>query len=83
MFHRFLTPAQIAELLQIDVGKVIGWIRTGELPAVNVAKSRHGAKGRWRIAESDFEDFLLRRRTQPPPPKPTRRRILPTVTQYV
>jgi hypothetical protein len=43
----FHTPAKIAELLAVDVGKVIGWFKSGELIAHNVAKHRNSLKARW------------------------------------
>ena len=61
---KFYTPAQIAELLVVDHGKVLDWIASGELPAYNVARHRNGPKARWRISKTDLDDFLVRRRTQ-------------------
>ena len=54
--------------------KVLGWIRSGELRAVNVAASRCG-RPRWRIEKSELERFMAARmnatpvkvpRTRPP-----------------
>jgi len=62
----------IAERLAVDARRVRGWIRSGELPAIDVGPAR-GKHRRWRIAESDLELFLARRAHTPPAP-PTRRR---------
>lgn len=81
----YLTPAQVAKLLGIDMSKVNRWIHSHELPAFNVAKSARGTKARWRISQADLETFLAGRRNMPATtaPKPTRRRRLPDVPQYV
>ena len=70
---RWLTPPAIAEMLGIDAGKVLTWIRRGELSAVNLALTSTG-RPRWRVDPKDLEKFLERRRTTPPPPKARRRR---------
>ena len=80
--RRYLAPAQVAEDLGLDVRKVLMWIRTGELRAVNIAVNLSGKKPRWRIAAVDLETFLLRR-TAAPVLKPTRRRRAdPAITEY-
>lgn len=58
------TPPQIAEELAIDVSKVLSWIHTGQLVAVNVAEKVAG-RARWRIAQTEFEAFLNRRQRRP------------------
>lgn len=80
----YLTPARVAECLGVNCSKVVAWINAGELKAANVARNRHG-QPRWRIAQSDLDDFLLRRTSQPPAPmtKQSRRRKLPAVPEYV
>lgn len=60
----YLTPPELAERLRIDPGKVIAWIRAGELRAANVATSR-GGRPRWRISELDLETFLASRAAIP------------------
>ena len=69
---RWLTPPQVAAQLGVDPGKVIGWIRRGELTAVNVAESL-GGRPRYRISPDALKDFLKRRQTGPQE-RPTRRR---------
>lgn len=57
---KFLTVKDIASALGVNASKVTMWIHTGELPAVNVA-AREGGKPRWRVTESEFNDFAQRR----------------------
>ena len=69
---KMLTPPQIAARLAIKPGKVIAWIRSGELKAVDVA-NRGCTRPRYRVDPSDLEKFLLRR-SAGPTPKTIRRR---------
>jgi excisionase family DNA binding protein len=71
----WLTTSEVAAQLAIDKGKVIFWIHSGQLVAVNAA-SRADHKPRWRISSTELEAFLLRRQSQPaaPAPRPRRRR---------
>jgi hypothetical protein len=70
----FFTVPQIAEMLGTDQKKVIGWIDSSELVAINIAKNPRGARPRWRILQSEFERFLQARQSQPATPTPPRRR---------
>jgi len=67
------TPPQLAKMLGIEPPKVIGWIKRGELRAVNVA-DRTGGRPRWRISPDAVENFLRVRESKAPPPKATRQR---------
>ncbi len=76
------TPPTVAESLGVNESKVLAWIRSGELAAVNVA-AHVGGRPRWRIAQSDLELFLLRRTATPPAPAVRRRRRAgPNVIQF-
>ncbi|EMI44516.1 helix-turn-helix domain-containing protein [Rhodopirellula sp. SWK7] len=78
MPDRFYTPPEFAELLGVKSDKVIAWIHSGELVAVNCASNPNGERPRWRIADDDAAQFLLRRRhaasTEAKPPRKRRRR---------
>lgn len=78
------TVQQLAEMLSVDEEQILAAINSGELPAVNVAKSLAGKRPRWRVAESEAGKYLLRRRhpasIQPAPPKAVKR---PAPKQYV
>ena len=67
-----LTPPQYAKKLGISPDKVLAWIRSGELRAINVA-AKPGGRPRWRISEAAIEAFEARR-SATPPTKPVRRR---------
>jgi excisionase family DNA binding protein len=68
----FYTPAQVAELLAVDQGKILAWLHSGELHGINIAK-RAGGRPRWRISSEQLQAFLQSRSTSPPP-KPAKRR---------
>ncbi len=69
---RCLTPPQLARQWQVSPDKVIGFIRSGELRAFNVAAKPHG-RPRWRISAADAVAFEQRRAAIPPLPTPRRR----------
>lgn len=63
-----LTPPQIARRLRVKPEKVVGWIRQGELRAINVAH-RGSRRPRFRIEQADLDNFLTSRtvkRREPP-----------------
>jgi acetyl-CoA synthetase len=49
--ERLLTPAQVAERVQVAPLTVMGWLRKGKLKGVKAGRF-------WRIRESDLEAFL-------------------------
>ena len=55
-----LTPPELARLWGISPDKVLSWIRTGELRAINAAKSTNG-RPRYLIDVKDVEEFENRR----------------------
>ncbi len=67
---RWLTPPQFAETVAVSPETVIGWIRSGELQAVNVGSG--SKRPRYRISPEAIEQWQ-RKRLVVPPPKPTRR----------
>lgn len=50
---RFLAPAQVAELLSIEVDEVIALVYEGRLRG-----SQLGSPARWRIEESSLAEYL-------------------------
>lgn len=50
---RFLSPAQVAELLSIQVDEVVDLVHRGRLRG-----SQLGAPARWRVEESSLTDYL-------------------------
>ncbi len=57
---RYFSPPELAKLWGVNANKVLGFVRTGELRAVNVAASTLG-RARWRISPSDIAVFEQRR----------------------
>ncbi|WP_101846464.1 helix-turn-helix domain-containing protein [Zhihengliuella sp. ISTPL4] len=51
--RRFLAPAQVAELLSVDVDEVITLVHAGQLRGAPL-----GAPARWRIEEASIEEYL-------------------------
>lgn len=69
-----LTPPQLAAEWGLAPEKILAWIHSGELRAVNVATSLRGAKPRWLIDRADIEAFeRARASSAPPAPAPRRR----------
>ncbi len=75
-----LTVAELARRLRVGEDKIRGWIRRGELRAINVAMSPCG-KPRWVVSPESLAEFE-RRRTSSPPPPPKRRRKKTTEIDY-
>ncbi len=73
----WVSPPVIARELGINAGKVIEWITSGELKAVNLSNR---TRPRWRISREDFDDFLRRRSNadhrKEPSPRAKRRKAV-------
>ena len=69
---RYLSPPEVAERYGVAPSKVLGWIRRGELRAVNVVATL-GGRPRFRISPADLVAFETRREAGPQP-RVTRRR---------
>ncbi|MDQ0645098.1 helix-turn-helix domain-containing protein [Microbacterium murale] len=50
---RFLAPAQVAELLALEVDEVIALVVSGRLRGAQL-----GAPARWRVAEDSIAEYL-------------------------
>jgi hypothetical protein len=55
-----ISPNELAKRWRIDVQKVLKWIKSGELLAINVALTTD-KRQQYRIDERDIEDFERRR----------------------
>lgn len=81
-----LTIDEISQQLGVDPDTPRAWIATGQLAAVNVCKSPGGRKPRWRVRQSDLDDFLAKRANrQPTAPQATarpRRAAKPPVREW-
>lgn len=52
---RFLTLADVAEVLNISASQTYALVRSGDLPAIKV-----GGRGQWRVERSQLEDYITR-----------------------
>lgn len=69
----YLTPGEIARSCGVNESKILDFIKSGELRAVNFATNRNGKLPRWRISPADLEAFDAARAAVPRP-VPTRRK---------
>jgi excisionase family DNA binding protein len=52
---RFLTLADVAEILNVTVRQVYALVRSGELRGIQI-----GGRGQWRIENDQLEDYISR-----------------------
>lgn len=52
---RFLTLADVAEVLSTSSAQVYALVRRGELKAIKI-----GGRGQWRVAQGDLEAYIQR-----------------------
>ena len=52
---RFLTLADVAEVLNISASQTYALVRSGELAAIKI-----GGRGQWRVEVTALEDYILR-----------------------
>jgi excisionase family DNA binding protein len=64
-----LTVKAVAERYAVSEHTVLGWVRSGELRAINVGRRLGAGKPRWRISELALANFELLRTPTPPLPK--------------
>ena len=57
-----ITPKVGCEMVDVGIETFLSWIHSGQLKASNVSNST--TRPRWRIAKTDFADFLERRSNQ-------------------
>ncbi|WP_084124160.1 helix-turn-helix domain-containing protein [Demequina sp. NBRC 110054] len=55
MTQRFLTLAEVQEVLSISSPQAYSLVRTGELPAIQV-----GGRGQWRVESAELEAYIAR-----------------------
>jgi len=82
MTDRALTVREVAERYGVGEHTVLGWIRSGQLKAINVGRSPNGKKPRWRVTVEALETFELVRTHSPPPPRTRRRKRQPETIEF-
>jgi len=55
MSRRFLTLADVTEVLNISSAQAYSLVRSGDLPAIQV-----GGRGQWRVEESELDAYIER-----------------------
>ena len=70
---RRFSVKELAERYVCSQEKVLDWIATHQLRAVNIARKAKGIKPRWRVSEADLLAFE-EARASTPAPQPQRRR---------
>ena len=79
-----LTVADLCDKVGVTEHTVLTWIRSGELPAVNVGRRPGAGKPRWRVSPEALAQFVQTRGTggaTATPPKP--RRAKPTDREVI
>jgi excisionase family DNA binding protein len=76
------TVQDIQRRYGVTVHTVLGWIRSGELRAVNVGRRLDGKKPRWRVSEEALAAFEQLRTPAPPPPRARRRKRPADVIEF-
>lgn len=74
------TVRDLTERYGVGEHTVLGWIKRGELRAIDVSRNR-GGKPRWRISAESLAAFELAR-TVSPPPQRTRPKKQPSVIEF-
>ncbi len=82
MSDRTLTVRDLCDRYGVTEHTVLGWIRSGELRAINVGRSLGTKKPRWRIPPEALQAFELLRTPSPPPPRTRRRKRQADVIQF-
>ena len=61
-----MTPPELSRLWGVSIGKIMSYILSGELPAINSAASdTSGKRPRYLIDVSDLKEFERRRTVRP------------------
>ena len=56
MTRRFLTLADVAEMLNVSSSQTYALVRHGDLRAIKI-----GGRGQWRVEETELERFIAQR----------------------
>jgi hypothetical protein len=63
----FYTSAQVADKLQVRRATVLGYICSGHLRAINIARDPATLRPSWRIPAQAVDDFVQARLNRPQP----------------
>lgn len=76
------TVQEIKRHYGVTVHTVLGWIRSGELAAVNVGRNPDARKPRWRITQAALDAFEAARTPTAPAPRVRRRKQTAGVVEF-
>lgn len=82
MGDRALTVRDVCDRYGVTEHTVLGWIRSGELKAINVGRRVGARKPRWRITAEALAAFEQLRTVTPPPRRTQRPRPGPGVIEF-
>lgn len=71
----------LCERFAIGEHTILGWIKRGELKAINVSR-KQGGRPKWRITEEALAAFEQLRTPTPTPSQTRRKRQSDTVTKF-
>jgi transposase len=71
----------ICERFAVGEHTVLGWIRRGELRAIDVSR-KQGGRPKWRVTPQALDVFELARTATPPPPRTRRKRPQADVIEF-
>jgi excisionase family DNA binding protein len=77
-----LSVRDLCERYGVGEHTVLGWIRSGELRAVNVGRRPGARKPRWRITQEALSAFELARTLAPVLPRTRRKRRPADVIEF-
>jgi Helix-turn-helix domain len=80
---KMFTVRELQARFNVTEGTVLGWIKSGELLAVNVGRRLGKKKPRWRVTHAALEKFELLRSTSPPVPKAPRRKRSAEIIDFI
>ncbi len=66
----------------VSEGTVLGWVRSGQLKALNVGRTRSAKRPRWRITQGAVDAFEASRTATPPEPRARRAKPADVVEFY-
>ena len=71
----------ICDKFAVGEHTVLGWIRRGELKAINVSRKPTG-RPKWRVTQEALQEFELARTPTPTPPRTRRRKRAGDVIEF-
>jgi hypothetical protein len=77
------TVKQLCDRYCVGEATVLGWIRTGQLAALNVGRAPGKKKPRFRVTPEALAEFELARTVSPPPAGVRRRKSAAPLIEFI